>query len=444
MKLGDILLKLIFTISVFLFTSGLVYAVSDDVSQIVFVNEKRNVSPGVLSEVLTIQTQNSSGEKTNISETGDLIFSSSSDTGEFLNDKGAAVSTTMSKNSANRNFYYKDTSAGEHSITVILTGRESGRSWQTSQLISVGEGGANATSTENENNSSGNATTTASTANNSNSTLNNQITFLPSHSSQAQISNIVSEKKIEIGAGRKRMSVVGVPVEFHVENNRNGNFPSNSNFLWSFGDGSIIRGERVWHAYSFPGTYIVNLTANVNGEEAVSRTEVVVHKPNLIFSYSLVDGGYFEIFNNNKDEINLQKFLIKNNDKSFTLPRDTIVMPYTSTKIPLIETEISNPIGSSLIYPNKIIAATILSEPVSNLAVVPNSGSKQIGEKPLEVASGSPSQLPSIKKSEVLKDDTVVGVSSGFNQMASVNQSIVLSKRKNFWDLLVSIFTKDK
>ena len=68
---------------------------SAEVSQFVFTNESRTVAPGVLSESLTIQSQNSSGTQEAVVETTDLVFQSSSPTGEFLNSAGNPVTGTF-------------------------------------------------------------------------------------------------------------------------------------------------------------------------------------------------------------------------------------------------------------------------------------------------------------------------------------------------------------
>ena len=121
------------------FTTSLVWAETGSIVRLKFVNSERVVATGALSEVLTVQTQNGGGEAEDISSTADVTFTSSSDTGEFLNQSGQPVSTVMAKNSANRNFYYRDSDDGEHTLTVTVTIRDGGESWTAEQDITIGD-----------------------------------------------------------------------------------------------------------------------------------------------------------------------------------------------------------------------------------------------------------------------------------------------------------------
>ena len=94
---------------------------SAQVSQFVFITEPQTVSIGVSSETITIQSQNSQGVSENITETHDLVFTSISPTGQFFNTSGNPVSTTMSKNTANKNFLYQDSTVGTYTLTITAT-----------------------------------------------------------------------------------------------------------------------------------------------------------------------------------------------------------------------------------------------------------------------------------------------------------------------------------
>ena len=108
-------------------------------SSFIFVTAEQTVSPGALSKVMTMQFQNGDHKEEPISETIDLDFKSTSPTGEFLGSTGKPASKTMSKNTSNRSFYYKDSTEGEYKITVVATGRTSNNSYTVTQPITVGE-----------------------------------------------------------------------------------------------------------------------------------------------------------------------------------------------------------------------------------------------------------------------------------------------------------------
>jgi hypothetical protein len=114
---------------------------SAQVSKIVFTTEPQTIKPTVISEALTFQTQDSAGNMIQTTETLDLVFTSTSQTGEFLNSAGNPVSKTMSVNTANRTFYYRDSSQGTFTLTVTATGRVSGEVLSASQKITVSQDG---------------------------------------------------------------------------------------------------------------------------------------------------------------------------------------------------------------------------------------------------------------------------------------------------------------
>ena len=102
------------------------FALSENITQINFTSSPQTIDVGTLSSVLSIQTQNISGGLEKISETNHLILSSSSPTGQFYNANASACTTeilspfilTMSSNTANKNFCYKDTIPGTYTLTI--------------------------------------------------------------------------------------------------------------------------------------------------------------------------------------------------------------------------------------------------------------------------------------------------------------------------------------
>ncbi|MHB1316564.1 MAG: PKD domain-containing protein [Minisyncoccota bacterium] len=281
---------------------GTAYA---EVSQFVFINEQRTVAPGLMSETITVQSQNSTGTQESITETTDLMFQSSSPTGEFLNSSGNSVSTTMSKNTANRTFYYRDNNTGTHTITVTATGRDSQKSFKATQGIIVGTSSAvdaSADETSIENTSSVNTS---------------------SHSSPSPASGSKDIVSFEISAGRKRFSSVGSDIAFKAEPVKLLGIPENYiQYTWSFGDGTTANGQIVSHRYRFAGDYVVVLNASYSDKTAVSRTDVSVIEP--VFELNVISGG-IQVMNKSVGEINLGEWVIEGARNRLEIPKDTII-----------------------------------------------------------------------------------------------------------------------
>ncbi len=120
-----------------LFLPTAVWAVSANVASLKFTTDPYSLDPGALSGTITVQTQNSSGECEKVDETTDLVFTSSSATGEFLSTSGSAVQKYMASGSCNKNFAYRDATAGTYTLAVRATGKVSGLSWSATQAITV-------------------------------------------------------------------------------------------------------------------------------------------------------------------------------------------------------------------------------------------------------------------------------------------------------------------
>lgn len=305
-----------FILCFFLF-SDVVFA--DNVSSFVFITEPQTIGAGVTSKEITVQAQNASGTSEPISETFDLSFSSNSGTGQFLNSTGNAVSTTMSKSTANRTFYYRDASIGDFTLTVTATARTSLRTFSASQHIFVGvsggaSGAATSTSTsETSSSGSGTSSTQSSTSSNTQS----------AHSSPSPLSDLENKMEFEISAGRDRLTSVGTNLSFQASPTRLQNVNEQSIFYrWSFGDGTTGEGKSITHAYRFSGEYAVVLNATYSDKQAVSRLKVKVISPDI--SIARVLGG-LEVANKSSAEINMEGWSLIADKKTFIFPKDTLI-----------------------------------------------------------------------------------------------------------------------
>ncbi len=299
----------IVVLSLLLITALSIYAAG--VEKIAFITNEQAIKPNELSLALTIQTQDISNNVLQTSETIDLEFISSSLTGEFLSSSGNPVSTTMSKGTANRTFYYRDSSEGSFTITVKAKGRDSSTEWSASQQISV--------------------SLSASTALISTSTPSISSGSTTSGPSIAISSSANSASQLEVSAGADRLTSPGSPIMFQAVIKKNNASNSGPFFSWSFGDGNVGEGSLVTHVYKYPGDYILVLNARTGSTYATSRLKVKVIEPTMSVR---VGDGYIEIVNNTNNEVNLFNWKITKGNKSFIFQPDTIVLGNSSIKIP--------------------------------------------------------------------------------------------------------------
>jgi hypothetical protein len=308
----------------FLFSSS-VYA--DNSNPFVFTTDPQSVAPGVSSLVITVQSQDTSGKGLAVGngagDTADVVFTSTSPTGQFLNSTGGAVSTTMSYNSYTKNFYYLDSTPGIYTLTVVATTRNSKKVFSASQQIYIGQ------PVPSDGSSVGNASTTDTTASSTDQTAQNNIdnsnnnSVWSANSSPASLPDTEAPVDFEISAGRDRLTSVGNNLFFTVTPIETQGILSNLiGYTWSFGDGTTAEGDSVHHAYKFPGEYSVVVNATASDQMAVDRLTVKVIDPQI--ALQKVSGGT-EVTNNSADEINLEGWTLSSSGKSFVFPQDTLI-----------------------------------------------------------------------------------------------------------------------
>ncbi|MEK7091482.1 MAG: lamin tail domain-containing protein, partial [Patescibacteria group bacterium] len=322
--------------------------VSAEISKLVFTTDPQTVKPSILSAALTIQTQTADGVKEETSETIDLTFSSDSSSGEFLNPSGSVVAKTMSKGSANKNFYYRDPSLGTHQLSVTATLRDSRKAFSVGQVIIISadapNGDNNSTSTsENSTHTTGEQTISGGVSGN---------TLYSAHSAQSDLGSMVIHPP-EVGAGRARLGVAGADLVFEAwrKNQIAGTFS------WSFGDGVKTEGDKVIHRYEFPGEYQVVLNAYFPEGQTVSRTKVLVVKPDLTISNVDWAAGFIELANSGAYEINLGGWVLQDQINRFIFPLDTIIEPRSKIKFSTSLLKLSGVGGLILAAPTGRVAS---------------------------------------------------------------------------------------
>ncbi|MEI8337800.1 MAG: PKD domain-containing protein [bacterium] len=363
----------VFFIGALFFIANFCNASTANISGLVFTTNSQTIKPNEISKSITAQTQNSSGTSEQVDETNDSTFTSSSPTGQFLNSSGNPVTTTMSKNTSSRTFYYKDSTEGTYTLTVSIKGRDSGKTFSATQQITIsssssggntdpgnGTGTSTATTT---------ATTTATSASSTTTETNNNLSgsYVYSYSSGTPLSQFSEDDfDLKVFAGRDRVVFLNSPVKFNAQI-KTINSQGNLNYSWSFGDGSSSNSKSVEHYYAFPGTYNVVLNVTNGITDAVSSSKIEVVEPNISLTFSGGQGNSFAQINNNSNkEMNLAGYRIAYGTRSLIIPQDTIISANSNIKIPL---QISGEEKVSLAYPNGSEIATAISETSKNAEI---------------------------------------------------------------------------
>ena len=296
--------NLLIPLLVFLFVSALFFypaLASSQIAKFVFTTEPQTINPGELSGAMTIQAQDVNGEKTNTTETIDLEFSSTSSTGEFLNASGNPVSTVMAKNTANRTFYYRDSTTGIYTLKVKAVGRDSGETWEVFQNITVG-----ATS----------STTSSSSG---------------SEAAPAPNAGWVEEeeKKFTAVINSAPSGIAGADFVFEGRlNGENGKEVQAERYFWSFGDGAWKDGKKVAHAFVFPGKYQVSFSAKITGRSISAYREIDIFENKLaVIDAKGGEHSWIKLSNGASQRLNLAGWILRESGQDFYFPEETYLLP---------------------------------------------------------------------------------------------------------------------
>jgi hypothetical protein len=313
-----------------------------------------------------------------------LELTSSSPTGEFSSSNTtweSVTSLTVNKGWTGRNFYYKDLSSGNFTLTakinaVTLVGQSV--SWQATQNIIIGTGsgdssGSSATTTDSNSTATSTSTTTSTTTSQTSSTTPTVITrtvtrYISVHSSEEELSDFNSANTLAVSAGRDRLSYVGCPVSFEAKIN-NQNLAGYRKYVWTFGDGTSFEGEKTTHTYKFAGDYNLILNAEIAGQKAVTRIIVRILKPEVVILEN--NSESVTLSNKGQYEVNLGGWIITDGKTNkFTFPVDTIIGPKQNLVLPVEEIKINSGSALTLADPSNKTRSSIEDK---NLAVLSRS-----------------------------------------------------------------------
>jgi hypothetical protein len=412
-------LTVISVISLFLFAQ-VSFA---EVSQFVFTTEPQSVPLNTQSGTITVQSQNSTGTAEDVQETMDFVFTSSSPAGQFLSTSGNVVTNTMSRNTSNKNFLYKDSVVGNYVISISITGRTSGKTFSVSQPVSVVSEGSLNQSPATTTNSSTEETTT------SNTTTSNVTTY-SAHSSQNALSGTENKIDFEVSSGRDRIALAGNKIYFNAVPTKLQNVSAGSMvYEWSFGDGFIQKGQNLVHSYKFAGDYVVVLNAYSSDKQATSRTKVRIIEPNFVLKKVL---GGIEVYNKTAYEVNLEGWVLSDKYKTFEIPKDTLISSNNKvifddriTGVVSDSFRLSNPDGR--VFDNQTI---LLASSSPIITTTPVSSSEQKITKQVSVKNTTETKNEKLTSST----DSIVSTST------QVANTVTIFQAKNNTGLITKLF----
>jgi len=356
------------------------FLVNAEVAKFVFTSTPQSVPLNQISEVLSIQAQDASGNSNNTTQTVCLSLTTTSSSGEFSssNTNWNPVSVlTMNKGSANRNFYYKDTSSGNFSLSINAVPRpetetrscaswpvaEWGTGWVATQGIAVGSG---------------------STPSESQQVAQEPVVEVNASfgTGTASGEHFPVEPQIFASAGPDKVVIVGADEKFTGSSVGLNKEPlTGARYLWSFGDGSTGEGISVLHNYKYPGEYIVVLDI-ASGKYSASDRLIVKAVPNQL-KISEINTEFIKLLNSSGSEINISNWFFRFSGVYFKIPETTIIRA-----------------KSELVIPNTVTGFKISSKSDLVELLYPNAS-------PVSIYKGAEAIVPSINKVATVKTKVV-------------------------------------
>ncbi|MEX0935048.1 MAG: PKD domain-containing protein [Candidatus Paceibacterota bacterium] len=369
------------------------------VNQFVFVSDS-SVPQGELVQ-MTIQAQNSTGDAVVVGDTTCVAITSTS--GSLFKDESpdtdaeSPLVLTMNSNWKNRNFYYKNATAGSYTLSASIAVQpedvtctdeewpvgEWNVEWTAQQTISVGDPGSNEDTQDGEDESEESSEDQSSSEDQKESSSSGGGTGEPSTYIPAALYAV---------AGDDRKVIVGTEVVFNGDAvNEHGETEDGVVYEWNFGDGTTARGASVVHTYEHTGTYVATLYVDERFMEMQDTDQVIVEVIDADVEITDVDfsGGTVHITNTSEKDVDLSDWGLSIAGSYHSFPDRTYVLAGASV--------VMNLNGGSL--------------PRGNVALVLPSGQYASAYTPAVVRAQAPSKpiaaVKSVQSVEVEEKDTI-------------------------------------
>ena len=188
----------------------------------------------------------------------------------------------------------------------------------------------------------------------------------------APMSSFISapEKTISVKIQKREvLAVVGAATEFRglIFGLEGEPITFGARYMWNFGDGVTAEGERVSHAFSYPGEYVVALEGSSGSYSAGDRVVIrAVDVPVSLVREVGTMGSFIKITNGSPYEINISGWIIKGLYKHFVIPKNTFIAANKSTVFAqdVLSFDTASYESAVLLYPNGTI---VIQNPEQNL-----------------------------------------------------------------------------
>jgi hypothetical protein len=269
-------------------------------------------------------------------------------------------------------------------------------------------------------------------------------------------SNSDSSKPLELPPVGLRLDIeapdtgyINQPIDFTVDASGIGDtLIASLDYQWNFGDGNTSSKKSPTYSFSYPGTYVVNVYADYQRQESLTRHEITILPVNL--SLTKNPDGDIQINNDSPYEVDISGYKLNSRD-NFTFPPHTYILPNQTITISRGEIKHHDNLmlamydnkGSLLteVLPRSLLAYADTSETDVNelnrpVSVAPSTANLQISNFSF---SNSSSNQPTSPKTETAPEPRVLASTSSPAVPASVSSNPNLNNNWSYLALLLII-----
>lgn len=155
----------------------------------------------------------------------------------------------------------------------------------------------------------------------------------------------VKRGSIEAYGGKDKTALAGSFVEFRGSALGLQKEPlDKARYLWSFGDGSMGEGQRIFHTYAYPGKYKVSLDVSSLDYTDSDFLVVDILEPEINISdvNTILEGeSFIELENLSDTDIDIGLWILKYDNQTYVFPKNTFMIKKSKIKVPFSITSLA-------------------------------------------------------------------------------------------------------
>ena len=134
-------------------------------------------------------------------------------------------------------------------------------------------------------------------------------------------------------------------------------------YVWNFGDGATLEGQKVFHTYMYPGNYALSLSVSSGYSMGTGYATLQAVPPQI--ALQVMPDGSAVVLNAAAQNIGVGLWSLGKSAGVFIIPENTVVLAKQSIRFSPTIMHFSAATDTALFYPNGVVAAVSGAEPLA-------------------------------------------------------------------------------